>query len=163
MKSWISSIYECRLCRTGLTWSDLNLPCIILYSLRAACCWSSVRSCCDKQEVKCHASLNLSRLRYGCQCCTLAVDQHCHASAPGRSILGKYLNAHLKFMVYGHKHGHIHTSAQCSSTSVGLAQARPTDCWTGLLDLICSYYTTSIQSNVVNLVTVNALHLSTAC
>ena len=163
MKSWISSVYECRLCRTGLTWSNLNLPCIILYSLRAACCWCLVRSWCDKQEVRCHASLNLSHLCYSCQCCTLAVDQHCHASARGCSISRKYLKAHLKFMVYGRKHCRIHTSAQCSPASVGLTQARPMDCWTGLLDLICLYYMTSIQSNVVNLVTVNVLHLSTAC
>ena len=47
-----------------------------------------------------------------------------------------------------------------------------TGLWTGLLDwtdglelldLICSYHMTSIQSNVVNSVTVNALHLPTAC
>ena len=74
---------------------------------------------------------NLSRLRYGCQRCTLAVTQHCHASARGCSIFGKYLNAHLKFTVYGRKHGRslgridTHTSAQCSPASVGLAQARP--------------------------------------
>ena len=37
------------------------------------------------------------------------------------------------------------------------------DWWTGLLDLICSYHMTSIQSNIINLVTVNALHLPTAC
>ena len=50
---------------------------------------------------------------------------HCHASARGRSIFGKFLNAHLKFTVYGHKHGRIvtHTSAECSPASVGLAQA----------------------------------------
>ena len=107
-KSWISTVYGCSLCRT-LTWSDLNPPCIISYGLQAACRWWSVRSCCNKQEVRCRASLNLSRLRNGCQCCTLAVAQHCHASAQGRSIFGKYLNAHLKFTVYGRKHGRIHT------------------------------------------------------
>ena len=38
---------------------------------------------------------------------------------------------HLKFTVYGRKHGrsigriYTHTSAQCSPASVGLAQARP--------------------------------------
>ena len=40
------------------------------------------------------------------------------------------------------------------------------DYWTGLmdglLDLICSYHMTSIQSNVINLVTVNTHH-PTAC
>ena len=123
---WISSVYECRLCTT-LTWSDLNLPYIILYGQRPACHWWSVRSCCDKQEVRCRASLNLSCLHYGYQCCTLAVAQHCHASAWGRSIFGKYLNAHLKFTVYGRKQARLytHTFAQCSPASVGLAQARP--------------------------------------
>ena len=33
--------------------------------------------------------------------------------------------AHLKFTVYGRKQASIHTHAQCSDTSVGLAQARP--------------------------------------
>ena len=91
------------------TWSDLNLLCIILYGLQAACHWWSVRSCCDKQEVRCHASLNLNCLRYSCQRCTPAVAQHCHASGRGHSIFGKYLNVHLKFTVYGRKHGRIHT------------------------------------------------------
>ena len=51
----------------------------ILYGRRAACRWWSVRSCCDKQEVRCRASLYLSRLpRYGCQRCTLAVAQQVH-------------------------------------------------------------------------------------
>ena len=31
------------------------------------------------------------------------------------------------------------------------------NCWTGLLDLTCSCHMTSIQSNVVNLVTLTAL------
>ena len=73
--------------------------------------------------------LKLDLFRYGCQRCTLAVALHCHASARGRSIFGKYLNAHLKFTVYGRKRTvgrtYTHTSAQCSSASVGLAQARP--------------------------------------
>ena len=130
MMRWIGSVNECRLCTT-LTCSDLNSPCIILYGRRAACCWWSVCSCCDKPEVRYRASLNLSLLRYGCQRCTLALAPHCHASAQGRSIFGKYLNAYLKFTVYGHKHGqsydHIdtHTSMQCSPASVGLTQARP--------------------------------------
>ena len=124
--SWIGSVYECRLC-TILSWSDRNPPCIILYGRRAACHWWSIRSCCDKQEIRCSASLNLSLLCYGCQRCTLAVAPHCHASAQGHSIFGKYLNAHLKFTVYGPKHGwsYTHTFAQCSPASVGLAQARP--------------------------------------
>ena len=124
--NWISSVYECHL-YTTLTWSDLNPACIILYSWRAACRWWSVRSCCDKQEVRCHASLNLSRLRYDCQRCTLAVAQHCHASAQGRLVFGKYLNAHFKFTVYGRKQArsYSHTSAQSNPASVGPIQARP--------------------------------------
>ena len=98
------------------------------------------RSCFDKQEVRYHASLNSSHLHYGCQRSTLAVAQHCHAmlftywgyllSARGRSIFGKYLNTHLKFTVYGRKHGrsYTHTSAQCSPASVGLTQAHPNKC-----------------------------------
>ena len=48
-------------------------------------------------------------------------------SARGRSIFGKYLNTHLKFMVYGHKQAstYVNTIPQCSPTSVGLAQAHP--------------------------------------
>ena len=70
----------------------VNPPCIILYGQRAACRWWLVRSCCDKQEVRCYMFLNLSHLWYGCQRCTLAVPQHCTASARGCSIFGKYLN-----------------------------------------------------------------------
>ena len=113
------SVYECRLCMT-LTWSNLNPPCIILYSQWAACRWWSVCSCCDKQEVRCRLSLNLSRLRYGCQRCTLAVAKHCPALAiiamqvhEDIQFSGKYLNVHLKFTVYGRKQawsvGRIHT------------------------------------------------------
>ena len=32
------------------------------------------------------------------------------------------------------------------------------DCWTGSLDLICSYHLTSTQSEVLNLLTLTALH-----
>ena len=96
----------------------LNPTCIILYDRRAACRWWSVRSRCDKQEVRCRACLNLSRLRYSCQRCTPAVAQHCHAmpftcmsstkcTIRGRSIFGKYLNAHLKFTVYGRKQARL--------------------------------------------------------
>ena len=124
--NWISSVYECRLCTT-LTCSDLNTPCIILYSWQTACCWWSVRSCCDNQEVRCCASLDLRRLCYDCQRCTLAVAQHCHASAQERLVFGKYLNAHFKFTVYGHNQArsYSHTSAQSNPASVGLTQARP--------------------------------------
>ena len=80
--SWIGSIYDCCLCMT-FTWSDLNPPCLILYGRRAVCRWWSVHTCCDKQEVfsvRCRASLNLSRLCYGCQRCTLSVAQQCHSA-----------------------------------------------------------------------------------
>ena len=89
-----------------LTWSDLNPLCIILYGWWAACQWWSVRSCCDKQKVRCRASLNLSHLRYSCQRCTLAVAQHYHANAWGGSIFRKYLNAHLNLRyMAASKHG----------------------------------------------------------
>ena len=121
---WNDELYwEYCLCMT-LTWSDFNPVCIILYSLWAACRWRSVRSCCDKQEVRYHAWLNLSRLL------RLAVAQHCHPSAQGRSIFRKYLSTLLKFSVCGRKHirTYTHTSVQCSSASVGLAQACPNYC-----------------------------------
>ena len=146
MMSWIGCICECRLCTT-LTWSDLNPPCIILYSRRAACRWWSVRSwfvrswsvrsCCDKKEVRCCASLNLSCLCYGCQCYTLAVAQQCHGSTRGCSIFGKYLNVRLKLTIYGRKHGRIHTW-QCSPASVGLAQACPNNIYT--VDVLMKEY-----------------------
>ena len=80
--------------------------------------------------------VKLDRHRYGCQRCTLAVAQHSPSlwpslSARGRSIFGKYLNAHLKFTVYGRKQAskhvrtYVNTLLQCSPASVGLAQARP--------------------------------------
>ena len=42
-------------------------------------------------------------------------------------VILKFNHAHLKFTVYGCKQAskHTHARAQCSSTSVGLAQARP--------------------------------------
>ena len=76
----------------------------------------SVPSCCDKQEIRCRACLNLSHLRYCCRRHTLAVAQHCHSpiEAAYKCIhedvqFGRYLNAHLKFTVYGRKHRYIHT------------------------------------------------------
>ena len=134
--SWISSVHECCLCTT-LTST------IILYSRRAACCWSLVCSCCDKQEVRCCACLNLSRLHYGCQRCTLAVAQHCHAmlftywvllSAWARSIFRKYLNAHLKFTIYGHKQAR---SVICTH----LRNAVPLMWGSLTLSLISAFYT----------------------
>ena len=73
--SWIASVYEWRLCMT-FTWSDLNPVYIIWWFGSSLPLWL-VRSCCDKQEVRCCACLNLSRLCYGCQCCILLVAQHC--------------------------------------------------------------------------------------
>ena len=58
-------------------------------------------------------------------------------------FLGNILNVHLKFTVYGHKHSrsvvYTHTSAQCSPTSVGLAQARPNH------EFVVVYIVTSAQ------------------
>ena len=48
-RSWITSVYDCCLCTT-LTWSNLNpTRCTGLW---AACCWWSLCSSCDKQEVR---------------------------------------------------------------------------------------------------------------
>ena len=52
--------------------------------------------------------------------------------ARGHSISGKYLNAHLKFMVHvlwpqARLYMYTHTSAQYSPASVGLDQACPND------------------------------------
>ena len=132
MMSWSGSVYECRLYKT-LTWSDLKLLSIILYGRQTACCWWSVHRCCDKQEVRCHASLNLSHLRYDCQRWTPAVAQHRHwtwLKCTRTFNFRKYLNAHLKFTVYGRKHSrsigciYTYTFAQCSPASLGLTQAR---------------------------------------
>ena len=123
MMSWIASAYESHLCMI-LTWSHSTKN-VILYGLRAACHWWSVHSCCDKQEVRCHACLNLSCLCYGRQRYTLAIaicPSPVLISAQEHSIFEKYLNAHLKFTVYGRKYKCV---LQCSPASVGLAQARP--------------------------------------
>ena len=47
-----------------------------LYGLRAACCWWSVHSCRDKQQVAVHAS-TWAVFAPSSQCCILAVAQHC--------------------------------------------------------------------------------------
>ena len=123
MMSWIA---ECRL-STTLTWCDLQPGMYNFVRLQVVCRWWSVRRYSDKGEVRYRGYL--SRIRYGCQCCTLAVAQHwpLQPSARGRSIFGKYLNAHLKFTVYGRKQAsmYVNTLPQCSLASVGLAQARP--------------------------------------
>ena len=105
MMSWTDSLHVCCLCTT-FTWSDLNpgRQCMSLYGLRAACRWWLVRSCCDKQEVRCHTCLNLSRLHYSFQCCTLAVAQHCPSPTTKCTRTFNFVNVHLKFTVYGHKH-----------------------------------------------------------
>ena len=108
-----------------------------LYSLRAACRWWSVRSCCDKQELRYRACINLSRLRYGCQRWTLAVAQHCTSptiqSTHGLSIFGKYLNANLKFALYGCTHvciqTHLHNAVPLVWGSLRLAPITVLKCW----------------------------------
>ena len=104
LNHWVfmSAVYE----QSFNTWSDLNPACIIWYSLQAACCWWSIRSCCDK---RCCSCLNLNCLSYGCRRCTLAVAPHC--TSPVEATLStrafnfwKILNAHLEFTVYGCKH-----------------------------------------------------------
>ena len=70
-------------------WSDFNPA--GMYGLWAVCLWWLIRSCCNKQEVRCHTCLNLSCLHYGCQHCTLAVAHL--RSAQECSILGKIKHA----------------------------------------------------------------------
>ena len=72
--------------------------------------------------------LEPSPIRYGCQHCTLAVARHCPywGYLVQFTIFRKYLNAHLKFMVYGRKQASTYvtnTLPQCNPASVGLAQA----------------------------------------
>ena len=93
-------------------------------------------SCCDKQEVSCRASLNLSRLRYGCQRFSRSSPAlPCHALHLLR-LLTKCTRTFnfweifkRAFKIYGiwlQAQSVVYTqSAQCSSASVGLAQARP--------------------------------------
>ena len=53
------------------------------------------------------------------------------ASARGRSIFGKYLNAHLNiYDIWPQASMYVNTLLQCSPASVGLAQARSNkDIW----------------------------------
>ena len=106
---------------------------IIWYGRGEACRWWSVLSCCDKQEVRRCASLNSSRLRYGCQRCTLAVAQQCHAACKCmRSRTFNFWEIFKRaFKIYGIwpqaqsvGRSYTHTSAQCSLASVGFVQAR---------------------------------------
>ena len=128
MMSWITSVYECRLCTT-LNWSDLNPLVYTLYSQRAACRGWLVHSCCGKQEVRCRACLSLSHLCYGCCCCTLAVAQHhhCTCSAQTRSRTFEIFKRAFKiYSIWPQANKYVtNTLPQCSPTSVGLAQARP--------------------------------------
>ena len=73
-----------------------------------------------EQGVSCHACFNFSRLHSGSP--TLHTG-----NSPSPTIDLRNKHAHLKFTVYGRKQAskHTHTPAQCSSASVGLAQARP--------------------------------------
>ena len=128
MMSRIASLHARCLCMT-LAWSDLNLgrQCTSLYGQWTACRWWSVCSCCDKQEVRCCGCLNLSRLCYGFQCCTLAVAQHC--PSPTTKCTRTFNFCEHAFKIYGiwlQAHKCVtNTLLQCSPASVGLAQARP--------------------------------------
>ena len=104
--SWERLSRKCGSYVMGLDWPKHT------YTVQCVCTCIFSRKCSLLfVEVRCRVSLNLSRLRYGCQRCTLAVAQHCHAiaSARGHSIFGKDLTAHLKFTVYGRKHSRIYT------------------------------------------------------
>ena len=74
----------------------------------------------------------MSRLRYGCQCRTLAVAQHCPSptyilSAQGRSNFREIFKQAFKiYSIWPQANKYVtNTLQQCSSASVGLAQARP--------------------------------------
>ena len=96
---------------------------IILYGQWAACRWWSACSCC--------VSLNLRRLHYGCQCCTLAVAPQLPCKCTRTFNFLEYLNAHLEFMVYGRSTvGHIHTHL-CNAVPLvwGSLRFAPIKCW----------------------------------
>ena len=124
--------------------------CIILYGLWAACHWWSVHSCCDKLEVWCRECLNLSRLRYGCQWCTLAVAQHC--SSPTSAPFNFQEIFKCSFKIYGlwpQANKYVtHTLPQCSPASVELTQACPNtiSAWSATapnwttVSLVCVFY-----------------------
>ena len=57
------------------------------------------------EEVRCRVFLNSAAVANAALWQYPSIAQHCHASARGHSIFGKYLNVHLKFTVHGHKHG----------------------------------------------------------
>ena len=59
--------------------------------------------------------LNLSRLRYSCQHCTLAVAQNYQYGARGRSKV---------YSIWPQASTYVNTLPQCSLASVGLTQAR---------------------------------------
>ena len=78
LKSWAEVLVFMRVVYARPLPEAISTPRVILYSLWTACHWcQAVRSCCDKQEVRCHTCFNFSRLCYGCRRCTLAVAQHC--------------------------------------------------------------------------------------
>ena len=82
---------------------------------------------CDKQEVRCHVSLNLSHLRYSCQRCILAVTQHCPSPTEATnysSIFGIYFKC--AFKIYGiWLHASKQASTKLQTHFCELAQARP--------------------------------------
>ena len=93
-----------------------------LYGLRAACHWWLLCSCCDKQEVRYRTCFNLSYLHHGCQCCILAVAQHCPSPiARGHQLLG--INA---YDIWPQASMYVtNTLLLCSPASARLTQARP--------------------------------------
>ena len=119
MISWIATV--CHLHDPYLKWSQPGV--YNLYGLWAACCWWSVRRIsCDKQEVRFRActwadSVTVANAALSSGSPGLPFTYWGYLlCARGRSIFGKYLNVHLKFMVYGCKQAswhvcHKHTSA----------------------------------------------------
>ena len=118
--SWISGTYMCHyawpLPETNLTTvRDLIVPSVSSLSLSVMVC-------------SCHVCINLSHLRsrlLSCRCCTL-----CSFSTGTnlKCVIPSVFTRSIKIFIWPHVSKHIYTQVlQCtpSSTSVGLAQARP--------------------------------------
>ena len=100
-----------------------------LYGLRAACRGWSVRSCRDKQEVRCRTCLNMSRLRYGCQRCTLAVAQPALPCTMTFNFREIFMPAFKIYGIWMQADRHTHTSCNAIPLVWGSLRLAPiTDC-----------------------------------
>ena len=131
MMSWIASV-----CVSFMHNPYLNPACIICRACKQpAVDGQSIAAVTNKKKLKCCCmfKLELSLLRLpmlhsGNRPALPFTYWGYLLSARGRSIFRKYLNAHLKFTVYGCKHVRSYvtnTLLQGSPASVWLAQAHP--------------------------------------